>query len=227
MATLDPLNNWRQGDSVRYFCSWSGGKDSCLALHRAMNLWGPPECLFNMLTEDGEHSRSHGLPVRVLQAQAAAIGVPIVLGSASWADYEALFVRHLKVLAEQGVEAGVFGDLDLQEHWDWEQGVCGQAGIAALEPLWHGEHEALVAEFLDAGFDALIVTVQLDKVPESFLGRRYSEAVADLRELGVDVSGEGGEFHTCVIEGPIFAGPIGYHVEGIRRIKTHATLILA
>ena len=152
--------------------------------------------------------------------------MPLVLGSASWADYENEFVRQLQALSGQGVEAGVFGDLDLQEHWDWEQTVCGRAGIVALEPLWHGEHEALIAEFLQAGFDALIVTVQLDKVPDSYLGRRYSEAVADLRELGVDVSGEGGEFHTCVIEGPIFSAPIAYEVEGVRRMENHATLVL-
>lgn len=226
MTDNDPLGGWRQGDALRYFCSWSGGKDSCLALHRAMGLWGPPVCLFNMLTEDGEHSRSHGLPVRVLRAQAEAIGVPIILGSASWADYENEFVRQLQALAAQGVQAGVFGDLDLQVHWNWERGVCGQAGIAALEPLWQTEHEALVTEFIEAGFDALIVTVQLDKVPESFLGRRYSEALVDLRDLGVDVSGEGGEFHTCVIAGPIFTALIGYEVEGIRRMGNHATLVL-
>jgi uncharacterized protein (TIGR00290 family) len=224
--TIDPLNNWRQGDAVRYFCSWSGGKDACLALHRAMNLWGPPVCLLNMLTEDREHSRSHGLPVRVLQEQATAIGVPIILGSASWADYEAEFIRLLKPLAQQGVQAGVFGDLDLQEHWDWEQSVCAQAGLVALEPLWQTPHETLVTELLEAGFDALIVTVQLDKVPESFLGRRYSEALADLRSIGVDVSGEGGEFHTCVIEGPIFSAPISYTIENIRRMQNHATLVL-
>lgn len=226
MAITDPLNNWRAGEAVRYFCSWSGGKDCCLALHRAMTLWGPPVCLLNMLTEDGEHSRSHGLPKRLLQAQAEALGVPLVLGSASWADYESEFVRQLQALATQGVQAGVFGDLDLQIHWDWEQGVCEQAGLVALEPLWHTPHEMLVEEFLQAGFDALIVTVQLDKVPQSFLGRRYSEAVADLREWGVDVSGEGGEFHTCVIEGPIFSAPIPYVAKSVRDIGTHATLVL-
>ena len=227
MTEHDPLGGWRRGYAVRYFCSWSGGKDCCLALHRAARLWGPPACLLNMLTEDGAHSRSHGLPVRVLRAQAEAMGVPIILGSASWAGYESEFVRQLQPLAAQGVQAGVFGDLDLQEHWDWEREVCAQAGMAALEPLWQSDHELLVAEFLQAGFEALLVTVQLDQVPESFLGRRYSEALADLRELGVDVSGEGGEFHTCVIAGPLFAAPVEYEVEGIRRMGNHATLVLA
>lgn len=226
MSSRDPLGGFGAGDSPRYFCSWSGGKDSCLALHRAVGLWGPPAYLLNMLTEDGEHSRSHGLPRRVLQAQAEAMGVPLILGAASWADYETEFVRQLKAFAEQGVEAGVFGDLDLLEHWDWEQGVCEQAGMIALEPLWHSPHEALVEEFTQAGFEAVIVTVQLSKVPEAFLGRLFSEALADLRELGVDVSGEGGEFHTCVINGPLFAHQIEYSVEGIRKMGDHATLIL-
>lgn len=179
-----------------------------------------------MLAEDGLHSRSHGLPLTLLQKQAEAIGAPLLTGSASWESYEGEFGRLLKRLGAEGVQAGVFGDLDLQEHWDWEQGVCSRAGLVALEPLWQGDHEALVAEFLAAGFEALIVTVQLSKLPESFLGRRYSEALEDLRELGVDVSGEGGEFHTCVIGGPLFGAPLAYRAQGVRRLPDHATLVL-
>lgn len=212
---------------MRYSCSWSGGKDCCLALHRAWQLWGPPACLLNMLSEDGRHSRSHGLPRAVLQAQADALGVPLVTGSASWAGYEAEFVRLLEGCAAEGVQAGVFGDLDLQEHWDWEQMVCGRAGLVALEPLWQADHEALVEEFLGAGFEALIVTLNLEYLPESFLGRHYSETLAELRTLGVDVSGEGGEFHTCVISGPLFRVPLELQPTGVRRQGDCATLVLS
>lgn len=226
MNGLDLSNPWRPGDTVRYFCSWSGGKDCCLALHRAIREWGLPVCLVNMLTEDGEHSRSHGLPRRVLQAQAEALGVPLVLGSATWADYEAEFVRLLQPLSAQGVEAGVFGDIDLPAHWEWEKEICARAGMTAVEPLWQATHEELVSEFLTEGFEALIVTVDTIRVPENFLGRRYSEALTALRELAVDVSGEGGEFHTVVTDGPIFNRPIETETVGIHRQQTYATLQL-
>jgi uncharacterized protein (TIGR00290 family) len=227
MNCTDPNCDWRTVDQARYFCSWSGGKDSCLALHRAMARWGAPEALVNILTEGGTHSRSHGLPVRALEAQAAAIGVPIVQRNATWADYEAQFVDALKQLRAQGVEAGVFGDIDLQVHWDWEKGVCAQAGMTAFEPLWQDAHQALVAEFLAAGFEATIVTVNLERVPEEFLGRSFStDTVAELMSLGVDVSGEGGEFHTVVLDGPIFSSPIAVEKVGIRRHEGYATLEL-
>ena len=220
-AVCDPLR------ATKYFCSWSGGKDSCLALHRTMSRWGRPACLVNMLTEDGVHSRSHGLPATLLDAQAAAIGVPIVHGSATWEDYEAQFVACLKDLQAQGVTAGVFGDIDLQVHWDWEKSVCAQAGMIALEPLWQAAHRDLVAEFLTAGFEAMIVTVNLTAVPEEFLGRVFSpETVADLEALGVDPSGEGGEFHTVVLDGPIFSRRVPYEIVGVHRHGDYATLEL-
>ena len=120
---------------MNYFSSWSGGKDSCLALHRAVQEWGLPACLFNMLSEDGVHSRSHGLPRHILEAQAAAVGVPIRFGCASWEDYEAHFIAQLTELREPGVEAGVFGDIDLDVHREWEEKVCGAAGMAAHLPI--------------------------------------------------------------------------------------------
>src|SRR4029078_3965688 len=91
-------------------CSWSGGKDSCLALHRMLARGGPIACLVTMFTEDGQRSRSHGLARDVLQAQAVAIGVPLLSAAATWDEYEAEFVRLLRTSNASGVERAVFGD---------------------------------------------------------------------------------------------------------------------
>ncbi len=208
-----------------YFASWSGGKDCCLATYRAIEQWGLPRSLLCMLTEGDEVSRSHGLPRRLLAAQAAAIGVPICFEAATWEDYESRFIHRLRQMSAEGVRAGVFGDIDLDEHREWEERVCAAANMTAHLPIWREDHEALLSEFLEAGFSALIVTVRLDAVPENMLGERLSPAVlAKLRALGVDVSGEAGEFHTAVVEGPLFAEPVHCAPTGVHRLPGYAAL---
>src|SRR5262245_17562007 len=102
------------------FCSWSGGKDSALALHEAMLAGAEPRFLVSMLTEGGRRSRSHGLARELLVAQAAAIGVPIRFGCATWDGYRDEFVRVVKAeVAATGVRAGVFGDIDMDDHRRW------------------------------------------------------------------------------------------------------------
>jgi uncharacterized protein (TIGR00290 family) len=214
-------------DKPRYACSWSGGKDACLALHRAIRQWGPPAALVNVLSEDGEHSHSHGLPRRVLEAQADAVGAPIVFGRASWVQYEAVFVEILQSLSAEGITHCVFGDIDLQVHRDWEEMVCARAEMRAELPIWHEEHEALVSEFLCLGYAATLVTIDLDRVPERFLGRALSpDTCARLTKLGIDVSGEGGEFHTVVTNGPVFSRPVSITPQGTLRTSHYAVLKL-
>lgn len=211
----------------RYACSWSGGKDSCLALHRSMQQWGPPAALVNVLSEDGEHSRSHGLPRRVLEQQAKAIGAPIVFGRASWSEYKEAFVSLLQQLGAEGVTHCIFGDIDLQVHRDWEEMVCSRAGLTAELPIWHGDHAALTEEFVGAGYEATIVTIDLERVPERFLGQSLSRAtLGRLTALGIDVSGESGEFHTVVAEGPILSRPVALGRQGTLRLGHYAVLKL-
>ncbi|MGE5229502.1 MAG: hypothetical protein ACM3MJ_07260, partial [Deltaproteobacteria bacterium] len=94
----------------RFFCSWSGGKDAYLALQRAVERGGVAAALVCMLHEDGGVSRGHGLPLALLEEQAAALGVPLVTRATTWDGYEATLVSLLHELRAQGVEAGVFGD---------------------------------------------------------------------------------------------------------------------
>ena len=92
------LGSVRQTAPVDVVVSWSGGKDSALALWRARARELRPTALLTMLDETGERSRSHGLPVEVLEAQAASIGVPLVTASATWDDYTAAFVRESEAI---------------------------------------------------------------------------------------------------------------------------------
>ena len=194
---------------VPFVCSWSGGKDSCLALYRAMQVGARPAFLLSMLREDGLRSRSHGLPREILQAQADSLGIPLVTKTASWDDYESTFIVALEELKDAGVQVGVFGDIDIDQHRLWEEKVCDAAGIDAYLPLWKAPRLVLLGEFLLLGFDATIVTVNSEKLGKAYLGKLIGlELVKEFVSLGIDPSGEKGEYHTVVTNGPIFSEPV-------------------
>jgi len=192
-----------------FFCSWSGGKDSCLALYRALRRGGVARRLLTMLSEDGLRSRSHGLMPTVIAAQAAAMNLPWLTGRAGWEGYEEVFLARLSELRADGLADGVFGDIDLEPHRQWVERVCGMHDITAHLPLWQEPRRDLLAEFIGAGFSATIVAVSDARLPASFLGRQLDwPTVTELEAAGVDACGEEGEFHTVVTDGPLFAAPL-------------------
>ncbi len=192
-----------------FFCSWSGGKDSCLALHRAIIKGGRPACLLTMLAEGGQKSRSHGLPLQVLQNQARSLGIPLAVRSASWEEYTPVFAEVLREFKSREIDHGVFGDIDIADHLHWVESVCKPIGIKPYHPLWQQPRKQLLTDFLEAGFKATIVVVQASKLDKSFLGRELSAAVLEEIEAeGADAAGENGEYHTVVTDGPIFSTPV-------------------
>jgi len=196
-------------NAAKIACSWSGGKDSCLALWRTVHAGARLDCLLTMFTEDGKRSRSHGLSRPVLEAQAAAIGVPLLSRSASWDDYETAMVDLLKEAASRGIATVVFGDIDIPRHREWEESVCRQAGLNAVLPLWQEDRLTILDEWWSAGFEARIVVAREGLVERRYLGRVLDRAtVAELVQTGVDACGENGEFHTVVTAGPLFREPI-------------------
>ena len=189
--------------------SWSGGKDSCYALMQAINHGYPLKVLVNMMNENGIISRSHGLPLAILKQQAGAMEVPIIATPTSWSDYEMNFIATLNNIKERfAVEAMVFGDIDLQAHRDWEEMVCNKTSIHALLPLWQKDRKQLVYEMIHSGIEAMIVSCNT-VMGEHFLGKMITEElIPQLESIGVDVCGENGEFHTVVINCPLFKNKI-------------------
>lgn len=191
------------------FCSWSGGKDSCLALYFAMMHGGKPQALLTMLCEDGNSSRSHGLPKTVLEEQASHIGIPIFFRSANWDHYEEEFISVLHEFKNSGINTGVFGDIDVEEHREWVTRVCRVTGITPIFPLWKRNRKELLDEFLRLGFKAQIVVINNKMLDAKFLGRQIDNQIIDeFEKAGIDPSGELGEYHTVVTEGPIFSARI-------------------
>jgi len=212
----------------RFFCSWSGGKDSYLALARAVAAGGQPTALLTMLCEDGQVSRGHGLPVSVVAAQAAALGLPLVTRPTTWDGYRIAFLDALAELRAAGVQAGVFGDIDLQGHRDWVEDVCGTAGLAACLPLWRESRARLLTEFLASGARATVVAVDAARLPAGYLGRELDDdLLAELVAEGVDASGEAGEYHTAVTAAPLFDRPVALDWHGIEERDGHWVLCYA
>jgi diphthine-ammonia ligase len=187
---------------VKVFSSWSGGKECALATHKAISQGHEVLYLLNFVSEDGERSRSHGIKASVVALQADAIGIPLIQVKTSWEDYEENFKKAVGELKNKGIEGGVFGDMDLEEHREWVERVCSEVGIKAFLPLWGTKAEELIEELLKLKFKAIIVATRLD---ENFLGKVLDKAlVRQISKLGSHPCGENGEYHTFVTEGPIF-----------------------
>ncbi|WP_342575955.1 diphthine--ammonia ligase [Solibacillus sp. FSL K6-1781] len=207
MAELMDWKNNAHGQ--KFIASFSGGKDSALALYKAMMV-GEAVGLIVMLEEEGKRSRSHGMTPELIHAQARSIGLPVYTAAASWRDYEKVFISLLEKAKNQGSEVLVTGDLDMPTHGCWHEKVTKYAGLKLGMPLWEMNHHEAVEEFINLGFVTIIVTVNLSLgMREDDLGRTLThEYVKELEARGIDPCGEGGEFHTTVLDGPIFKHPI-------------------
>lgn len=201
----------------RAFVSWSGGKDSALALHRAREIGVDIVALLTMLEEAGERSRSHAVPLAVMQAQADAMGLRLVTACASWRDYESVFIATLKSLRGEGITHGVFGDIDLQAHRDWEEKVCAEADVVPLLPLWQAARHDVANAVLQLGIRAKVVCVNGRWLDESFCGRDYDSVFVESLPAGVDVCGENGEFHTFVYDGSMFRRSLAVEIANRHR----------
>jgi len=202
----------------RAVVSWSGGKDSCYAVIKAMQQGYTPVILLNVLNEEGSFSRSHRIPKLILETQAKLFQIPILLITASWQEYEMKFTNALKTLKEEyKLYAAVFGDIDLQAHRDWEEKVCAAAGLEAVLPLWQIDRKTLVLEMLQSGIKTMIVSCN-EVMGEHFLGKQLTpELIAELEALGIDPCGENGEFHTLVTDCKLFQKPMPVKV--IQKLK--------
>jgi diphthine-ammonia ligase len=195
--------------SKNCFSSWSGGKDSCLAFYKAIEQGYSPKQLLTMFSMESGISSAHRLKEEIIKAQASAIGVECSIGRALFNDYEEVFVSNIKQFKEQGMDYGIFGDIDIEEHRQWEEKVCNRASITAVLPLWQSDRKELVKEFINLGFKARIVLVNKTMLDTRFLGQDLSYLLMEeIEEQGADVCGENGEYHTVVYDGPIFENPV-------------------
>jgi uncharacterized protein (TIGR00290 family) len=201
--------------TTKAFVSWSGGKETSLSCYKTMQSKDIKiTYLLNMVSCDGKHSRSHGVNLGLLQLQAEAIGIPIIQRRTTWKTYEEEFKKAVSDFKKEGIQAGVFGDIDLQEHRDWVERVCQEIGIKPILPLWKRKREKLLEEFIQAGFKAIVVATNAQFLGKDWLGRQIDkEFIEELKTLrNIDLCGEKGEYHTFVYDGPIFKKPVDFTI---------------
>ena len=192
--------------------SWSGGKDSCAALERALADFDVV-AMVTMCDEETGRSRSHGLRREILDAQAERLGLRRVSRACAWSGYDAAFGDALAEVARIGVTHVIFGDILFDEHRRWAETACAPHGLVAVEPLFGSSTTALFEAWTASPSDAVIVTVRAECLDASWLGRPLRrDMLADFVRCGVDPCGERGEYHTVVTRSPLFSGEIAIEI---------------
>lgn len=190
--------------------SWSSGKDSAFALHEVLRA-GEIDVVgaLTTVTETFGRVSIHGVRQEILRAQLDAAGlapniVPIPYPCPN-EIYEARMGEAIVSAVREGITSIIFGDLFLSDVRAYREQKLAGSGITPLFPLWQRPTPALSRQMIARGFEAYITTVDLKKLPADFAGRKFDmQLLADLPD-GIDPCGENGEFHTCVVAGPVFS----------------------
>ena len=198
--------------TVHSALSWSGGKDSALTLWTLRRQGVEPVALITTVTDAYERISMHGVRRELLAQQADAVGVPLlevrIPPGCVNEVYEARMAEAFASPPLSDVEAVAFGDLFLEDVRAYREQRLAATGRRGLFPLWGRDTGVLAREFIAAGFQAFIVSLDPRALDASFAGRAYDEQLLADLPAGVDPCGENGEFHTFVHAGPIFPEPI-------------------
>jgi uncharacterized protein (TIGR00290 family) len=190
--------------------SWSSGKDSAFALHQVRRS-GELDVVgaLTTVTETFGRVSIHGVRQEILHAQCKAAGLPPRIVPIPYpcpnAIYEARMSEAVAGAVQEGITHIIFGDLFLADIRSYREHKLAGSGITPVFPLWQRPTLALAHAMVESGMEAFLATVDLKKLSAEFAGRKFDAALlADLPE-GVDPCGENGEFHTCVVAGPMFS----------------------
>lgn len=190
---------------MSYVVSWSGGKDGCFAGYLALAQGYEISHLVNFISQEFKRVSFHGTEARLIQLQSQAIGIPVRQQETTPDEYEQGFKEGVRSLLPGGVKGMVFGDIYNDQHLAWVEGVCADLGIEAVEPLWGKSTDDVISQFLDAGFEAVIVAADARLIDQGWLGRQVDrDFINYLKARGIDPCGESGEYHTLVVDGPLF-----------------------
>jgi uncharacterized protein (TIGR00290 family) len=195
--------------------SWSGGKDSALALYEVLGTRSR-DIASLITTVTGEYDRisMHGVRSLLLEMQADSLGIAlekvIIPRNASNEAYELSLENALLKYKSSGVDSVIYGDIFLEEIRKYREEQLGKLGLGCVFPIWGRDSLSLARTFIEAGFKAVVVCVDSTLLDGGFAGREFDYDFLSGLPQGTDPCGENGEFHTFVYDGPIFRERVGF-----------------
>ena len=196
---------------MKFVMSYSCGKDSTLALHKLIKSGDEPVALLVMMNCNVERSFFHGADRKMLERYAEALEIPLILCDTNGEDYHIAMETGLLKAVERGAEYACFGDIDIERNRKWAEERCSKVGLTPSFPLWHNSRVENVYELIDEGYSCLIKTINKKLLPVEILGKIMDRNILGImKNCGIDLCGENGEYHTLVVDGPIFKRPIKF-----------------
>lgn len=194
---------------MKFVISYSCGKDSALALYRMIKQGHVPIAMITTINSQQERSWFHGIDDALLNRISQSLNIPLIACVTDGENYHISLEESLRKAKTMGAEGCVFGDIDITGHLDWNRLRCENAGLECIVPLWQESREAIVKEIIDNKFIAIIKCVQNKYKDSDILGKVLTYDLArQIEQSGADVCGENGEYHTVVVDAPIFRFPI-------------------
>src|SRR5258705_4941502 len=197
--------------------SWSGGKDSCLALYEIQKSKDyRVAALLTTVTRDYDRISMHGVRRVLLERQAASLGLPLhqvlISKGASNEEYEMKMAEAFREYREHGIDSVIFGDLFLEDIRAYRNQYLAKHGMKGLYPVWQRNTTDFIKDFIELGFKAMLTCVDSKALDQSFAGKAIDKDFLASLPSNVDPCGENGEFHTFVYDGPNFAQPVNFSI---------------
>lgn len=203
--------------------SFSCGKDSILALHQLLAAGHTPVCLISMLRADQGRSWFHGADRPMLEEYGRNLGIPLIIVESDGENYAQNLERTLIGAKNAGATAAVFGDIDFESNRQWEEERCRVAGIDAVFPLWGRARMELLSTVLGLGYKCVLKNVAARALPLCDPGGLLDlDTAKRLAEAGLDPCGENGEYHTLVVDGPLFKRPMPFKYGETLKFEGHS-----
>lgn len=210
---------------MKFVMSYSCGKDSTLALHKMIEQGHEPIALIVMVNEAVERSYFHGADYNMLRQYSKALDIPMITCPSNGENYHTVFEEGLIKAKSMGAEVACFGDIDIEQNRQWEVDRCKIAGLIPCFPLWQRGREENVYELIELGYKCLIKNINMNILPKTILGKYMDdESVSIMKQANIDICGENGEYHTLVVDGPIFKKALNFYVGKIIELGDYATI---
>jgi uncharacterized protein (TIGR00290 family) len=214
---IPSLSNAGDIGNTTALMSWSGGKDSCLALYEIqMSHSHRVAALLTTVTRDYDRISMHGVRRVLLEKQATSLRLPLhqvlISKDATNEEYEAKMGEAFSVYRGQGIDSIVFGDLFLEDIRAYREQFLARHQMRGLFPVWKRDTFRFIKEFIELGFRAIVTCVDSNALDRSFAGRMIDNSFLSSLPVDVDPCGENGEFHSFVFDGPIFTEAVRFSI---------------